>query len=113
MSPLVALALNLGDYPVSLPEDPAHPPVKSRLLSNLKWMGLFQAGQLLPRSTAILPFAAQLPPSGGALYNLLAIDDCHLVIPGYSHGRILMVIHDPAGCTDSCPRHTGHRWPER
>jgi hypothetical protein len=70
MSPLMvssASALYQGDNTVSLLEDPRHPPVESwfisdlrskRELSHLKWMGLFQVGQLLPRSTAVLPFAA-------------------------------------------------------
>ena len=63
------LALNQGDNPVSLLEDPAHPPVKSWFirylgdkceLSHLEWVVLFEVRQLLPRSTAVLLFTAQL-----------------------------------------------------
>ena len=60
---------------------------------SLKWIGPFQVG-LLPRSTTILPFVAQLPPSDGVLYDLLTINDCPLVILGHNHGWILAVVHD-------------------
>ena len=78
-----ASALNLGDNAVPLLEDPTHTPVKCWFIGNLlgkcklihlKWMGLFQVRQLLTRSTIILPFAPQLPPSGGVLNNFLTID---------------------------------------
>ena len=73
---LSGLVLNQGNDPVSVLVlgDPAHPPVEGWFISHLNGKGklsylervqLFEVGQLLPRSTTILPFTAQFPSMCG------------------------------------------------